>query len=98
MGLPLKRLSGLRARVYHTSDKQNGTGLNVADEKDERMINRDLDWLLCSRSQPHHHRGGGCSFRAGLIDRDSALAPTKPQRLTANVSSQYTDLLLLSTG
>jgi len=53
--------SRLRARVYHASDKQNGACLNVSDEKDEGMINRDLDWLLWGRSQPHHHCGGGCS-------------------------------------
>jgi hypothetical protein len=51
---------------YDAPNKQNGTRLDVTDQKDEGAINGDLNgwWRSCPRA---HHCGGGCGFCARFI-------------------------------
>ena len=63
----LGTLVKLTIRVFDAPNKQNGTCLDVADQKDKWAIN---GYAGRRARGPYHHSGGGRSFCACLIHRD----------------------------
>ena len=84
--LPRRFEDGSCTRVEDTPGKQNGAGLEVANDEDKGMVNGDLRDRLRAFHRNLDHRSGSRRFRATFVHRHKGLVFYSPDEEVAPAS------------